>query len=87
MIENTLFHAISWTLIHSIWQGFILALFAGMVVHLTKKWTSALRYLLFAFLFVGFIIGSGLTFFHLLQQETSFIGFVHQIPSREIAIE
>ena len=85
MIENNLLQAISWTLIHSIWQGFVLALFAGIVLQLTKKLTSALRYLLLAFLFVAFIIGNAVTFLHLFQQKnTNFLVPTIPIPGGEI---
>ena len=61
-ISDTLLKAISWTLVHTIWQGFILAFLAGIVILTTKKSTSALRYNLLSALFLGFIVVAGLTF-------------------------
>lgn len=61
-ISDTLLRAISWTLVHTIWQGFILAFLAGIVILTTKKATSALRYNLLSGLFLAFIVFVGLTF-------------------------
>lgn len=61
-ISDTLLRAVSWTLVHTIWQGFILAFLAGIVILMTKKATSALRYNLLSGLFLGFIVVVGLTF-------------------------
>ncbi|WP_026705414.1 M56 family metallopeptidase [Flavobacterium soli] len=61
-ISDTLLKAISWTLVHTIWQGFILAFLAGIVVLMTKKTTSVVRYNLLSGLFLVFIVVVGLTF-------------------------
>lgn len=61
-ISDTLLKAISWTLVHTIWQGFILAFLAGIVVLMTKKTTSIVRYNLLSGLFLVFIVVVGLTF-------------------------
>ena len=61
-ISDTLLKAISWTLVHTIWQGFILAFLAGIVILTTKKATSVLRYNLLSGLFLAFIVVVGLTF-------------------------
>lgn len=61
-ISDTVLKAISWTLVHSIWQGFILAFLAGIVILKTKKATSVLRYNLLSTLFLAFIFFIGLTF-------------------------
>jgi len=61
-ISDTLLKAVSWTLVHTIWQGFILAFLAGIVILTTRKATSALRYNLLSGLFLAFIAVAGLTF-------------------------
>lgn len=61
-ISDTLLKAISWTLVHTIWQGFILAFLAGIVILTTKKATSVVRYNLLSGLFLAFIAVVGLTF-------------------------
>ncbi len=60
--------AISWTLLHSLWQGMILALIAGCIIYFTKRKTSALRYNLLTGAMLSFIIGCGIMFvFQLLN--------------------
>lgn len=47
--------ATCWTLVHSLWQGLILAAVAGILVLLTRKSVAALRYNLLAALFFVFM--------------------------------
>jgi len=69
MVNDILLKAISWTLVHSVWQGFLLAFFAALVILVTKKSTSAVRYNLLAGLFVVFLIGSAVTFNYEFQTQ------------------
>lgn len=71
--ENVL-KAISWTLIHSVWQGLVLAIFAGLVIVFTKKSKAALRYNWLSGLFITFMAGVGFTFNYEYQQETTVYG-------------
>jgi beta-lactamase regulating signal transducer with metallopeptidase domain len=71
IFNDTLLRAISWTLVHSVWQGFLLALCAGMVIFSTRKSSARLRYNLLSGLFLGFIILAGFTFDYELQTETT----------------
>lgn len=71
--ENVL-KAISWTLVHSVWQGLALAIFAGLVIVFTKKSKANLRYNWLSALFVAFMVGVGFTFSYEYQQETSATG-------------
>lgn len=67
-LSNDMVRAIGWTLIHSLWQGLILAVVAGILILFTRKAKPALRYNIFTVLFfvlVGSAIG---TFFYELQQ-------------------
>jgi len=67
-LSNDMVRAIGWTLIHSLWQGLILAVVAGILILFTRKAKPALRYNIFTGLFfvlVGSAIG---TFFYELQQ-------------------
>src|SRR5580658_5291646 len=66
-IPETIIRALCWTLLHSLWQGLILAIVAGGVMLLTKKAPSATRYALLATLVMGFLLVSGYTFFRELQ--------------------
>jgi len=67
--ENVL-KAISWTLIHSVWQGLILAIFAGLVIVFTRKSKAAVRYNVLSGLFLMFMVAVGFTFNYEYQQET-----------------
>lgn len=62
ILNDVLLKAISWTLVHSLWQGVLLAFCAGLIVLLTKKANAALRYNLLSGLFVVFFVVVGLTF-------------------------
>ncbi|OYU79204.1 MAG: hypothetical protein CFE23_15105 [Flavobacterium sp. BFFFF1] len=64
IVNDTLEQAISWTLIHSLWQGILLAGFSGLIVLMTKRSTSSLRYNLLSALFVVFLITVALTFYY-----------------------
>lgn len=59
---NKLISAFSWMLIHSLWQGLLLAIIAGVALVVAKKASAAYRYNLALILFLLFIITSGLTF-------------------------
>jgi len=76
-ISDTLLKAISWTLVHTIWQGFILAFLAGIVILMTKKATSVLRYNLLSGLFLLFIVVVGFTFNYEYQNENEVHLTVH----------
>jgi bla regulator protein BlaR1 len=69
IINDTLLKAISWTLVHSIWQGFLLAILAGIVIVFTRKLSASLRYNLLSVLFLGFLFVVGLTFNHEFKNE------------------
>ncbi|WP_026630249.1 M56 family metallopeptidase [Dyadobacter alkalitolerans] len=62
-----LVQALSLTLIHSLWQGLIAAVLAGIILILTRKAKPALRYNLLATLLLTFVIASSYTFFQLLM--------------------
>lgn len=61
-----LIQALSLTLIHSLWQGLIVAVLAGLILMLTKKAKPALRYNLLAILLFAFVITASYTFLDLL---------------------
>jgi beta-lactamase regulating signal transducer with metallopeptidase domain len=62
-ISETIIRALCWTLLHSLWQGLILAIVAGAVMLLTKRAPSSTRYGLLGILVIGFLAVSGYTFF------------------------
>jgi len=62
ILGTPLLRAISWTLIHSLWQGFLFAIVAGIIVMATKRSSAALRYNLLTTLFFLFLLVAGYTF-------------------------
>ena len=65
-IPDTIVRAVCWTLLHSLWQGLILAIVAGGILVLSKKAGSALRYNTLCSLLLLFVLVSGYTFYHQL---------------------
>ncbi|WP_207435788.1 M56 family metallopeptidase [Sabulibacter ruber] len=62
ILSSDFVQALCWTLVHSLWQGLVLAIAAGLIVQVTRKSTPALRYNLLAGLFAVFLGTNGLTF-------------------------
>ncbi|HET6252767.1 MAG TPA: M56 family metallopeptidase [Puia sp.] len=56
--------AICWVLVHSLWQGLLLALAGGAVILSTKRAAAALRYRVLCGLSGVFLAGMGLTFYY-----------------------
>ncbi|MES2807535.1 MAG: hypothetical protein V4619_02860, partial [Bacteroidota bacterium] len=56
--------AICWTLIHSLWQGLLIAALAGLVIATTRKASAKLRYHLFGVLLIAFTLAIALTFIY-----------------------
>jgi bla regulator protein blaR1 len=67
LIPDSILRAVCWTLLHSLWQGLIVALVAGVILVLTKKASSALRYRLLCGLMALFLVVCGVTFYRELQ--------------------
>jgi len=59
---NKVISAFSWMLIHSLWQGLLLAIIAGVALVVAKKASAAYRYNLALILLLVFVIACGLTF-------------------------
>jgi len=66
-IPDTILRAICWTLLHSLWQGLIFAIVAGIVLVLTRKASSSLRYNLLCCGMILFLAVSGYTFYRQLH--------------------
>ncbi len=62
LLNSGLIRALCWTLVHSLWQGLVLAIIAGIIVLLTKKSGPGKRYKLFSTLFLAFFLVAGYTF-------------------------
>jgi bla regulator protein BlaR1 len=63
LLDAPLFRAISWTLLHSLWQGLLLALAAALLIAGTKKSSASWRYVLLISMFFVFLAACGITFF------------------------
>lgn len=55
--------ALCWTLVHSLWQGLILAGIVALAILFTKKSKAAFRYHLFTGSFIFFILAVSVTFY------------------------
>ena len=67
LIPENILRAVCWTLLHSLWQGLVLALVAGMVMVLSKRAGAAIRYNLLCCLMILFVAVSGYTFYRQLH--------------------
>lgn len=61
LTADILIRAISWTLVHSLWQGIICAFLAALILMFTRKTSPQLRYVLLTAVFAGFLLMNGLT--------------------------
>ncbi len=64
LVNDSIINAVSWTLIHSLWLGLVAAFLAAVVLFLTKKSTSAVRYNLLAGLSVAFLVTISFIFYN-----------------------
>ena len=62
LFSETIIRALCWTLLHSLWQGLILAVAAGGVMLLTRRARSSSRYIALSALVMAFLLVSGYTF-------------------------
>jgi bla regulator protein BlaR1 len=60
--------AFGWTLLHSLWQSFIILLFLAIALRCIPLSLSRIRYGLSSMALLLFTLASGYTFFHLLNQ-------------------
>ena len=79
-LNPNLTQAVVWTLIHSLWQGLILAGIAGLILLGTRKAPARLRYNLFIGLLCLFVLSSAFTFLRAYNQ-TKTIEIFTQVTS------
>lgn len=72
IFSEDIIKALSWTLLHSIWQGLILAIVAGVIVLATKKASPLLRYNLVSIALVLFVTVVVATFVNQILYSFSF---------------
>ena len=93
LVPDQIIKALCNTLIHSLWQGLILAAVTGLTIVLTKKASAALRYNLMISFLVLFSAAITFTFFsqlHFSTQETNHIAttgkvFTYQLAPGDVA--
>ena len=44
LISDKMMQALCWTLLHSLWQGLLLAIIAALIIMITRRSSPALRY-------------------------------------------
>jgi len=59
---NNLFRTLSWSFIHSLWQGLILTILAGLIMLITRRSKASLRYGFLCVLLFLFLAGVAFTF-------------------------
>jgi len=63
LISENILQAVCWTLLHSLWQALFLAMLTGLIMIVSKKSSSTLRYNVLCIVFVIFVIGVFSTFY------------------------
>jgi bla regulator protein blaR1 len=66
-ISGAVIKALCWTFIHSLWQGMVAAIVAGVIIYCTRKAKPQLRYTLLVLLFALFILVTGASFLYQLS--------------------
>ena len=61
IVSERVVYALSWTLLHSLWQGIVLALVAGLVMLLSRKAKASVRYKLLSGALFLFVLGVGIS--------------------------
>jgi beta-lactamase regulating signal transducer with metallopeptidase domain len=80
-----LFNTISWTLLHSVWQGLLLTIIVAAILFATKKSAPAFRYSLLTALLFCFIGTVTITFIFQWQQSSGIAtAFTHIITTRNV---
>ncbi|HMF70197.1 MAG TPA: M56 family metallopeptidase, partial [Flavitalea sp.] len=71
-VSGEMIRAISWTLLHSLWQGLFAALIAGIIITCTRKSRALLRYNLLGSVLVLFLVTTIITLFVELSDTKTF---------------
>jgi bla regulator protein blaR1 len=62
LISDKMMQTLCWTLVHSLWQGLLLAIIGAFIIMITRRSSPWLRYNLLTALFILFVATSGITF-------------------------
>ena len=66
-VDSAAGKALAWTLLHSLWQGLIVALLAAFIIMATRKSSAKWRYNLLGLLMILFLVSTGITFYKSYQ--------------------
>jgi beta-lactamase regulating signal transducer with metallopeptidase domain len=69
-LQNEMVQSLCWTLLHSLWQGLLIAVITGLVLVLTKRSDAHKRYRLLTGLFILFLVTVTATFLYELANNT-----------------
>ncbi|MGB8190615.1 MAG: M56 family metallopeptidase [Chitinophagaceae bacterium] len=86
LFSGQFIQAISWTLIHSLWQGLILALIAAAIILFTRRSRPEVRYNLLLLVFFSQLIASGVTLYAELKAADEIVIAATSLPVSNIAI-
>ncbi len=67
LFNDQIIQALCWSLIHSLWQGLLLAIISGMVILATKRSSPVVRYNCLSVLFLLFVLVTCFTFARQMQ--------------------
>src|SRR3954464_48477 len=65
------FQAFCWSLVHSLWQGLVAGLLAGLVIFSTRRSAANTRYKLLLSVLALFLVSATITFVFELKQSTA----------------
>ncbi|AEE48759.1 M56 family metallopeptidase [Haliscomenobacter hydrossis] len=86
-VSERAIYALSWTLLHSFWQGIVLALVAGLIMLLCRKAKASARYNLLSGALLLFVIGVGISGLIQWQYQTELLShkpLVINYPDQEV---
>jgi beta-lactamase regulating signal transducer with metallopeptidase domain len=69
-LSDEILKALSWTFVHSLWQGLIAAIAAAIIILCTRKSTARLRYNLLGMVVIFFLVATVFTFSQQLKNGT-----------------
>jgi beta-lactamase regulating signal transducer with metallopeptidase domain len=81
LLTDVVAKAVCWTLVHSLWQGFVAALVAGVVILTTRKSAAVLRYNLLTGDLVLFLAAAVVTFSYELRVDGA------ALPARVVVVD
>jgi len=69
-LPEEMLKALCWTLVHSLWQGALAAVLAGIIILSTRKSAARVRYNWLGSILIFFVITAAITFYYQLRQNT-----------------